>query len=142
MALALTDMEGLALTVEVVDFKPGQLAAADAGGVEGFQHGAVAEAEGGANVRHGEQGAGFLEPERLFGQVLFLGSDDEAGGLFVVMEGAEAGPVQRGLRRFTGRRKELLICDWKRKCSPFGHIKNQPSTIVSHQSMCALPPEE
>ncbi len=44
VALALTDMEGLALPVEVVDFKPGQLSAAHAGGVEGFQNRAITEA--------------------------------------------------------------------------------------------------
>ena len=86
MALALTDMDCLALPVEVVDFKPGQLAAAHAGGVEGFQHGAITEPEWVEDVGHGKQGLGFPETKRLFGQVLFLaGKFSSLAGLAVRM---------------------------------------------------------
>ncbi len=44
VALALADMDGLALPVEVVDFEPGQFSAAHAGGVGGFQNSAITEA--------------------------------------------------------------------------------------------------
>ena len=72
VTLALADVERLALAVQVGDMKAGQLAAADAGGIEGFQNGAVAEAEGITDVGDGEDGAGFAEAERLLGKVLFL----------------------------------------------------------------------
>ena len=42
VALALADMQGLAFAVEVVDFEPGEFAAAQSGAVEEFEHGAVA----------------------------------------------------------------------------------------------------
>ncbi len=42
VALALAHLQRLALPVEIVDFEPGQLAAAQPGAVEEFEHGAVA----------------------------------------------------------------------------------------------------
>ena len=111
VALALTDMNGLPFPVEIVDFEPGQLAAADSGGVEGFQNGAITEAEVVEDVGHGEQGAGFPETEGLFWQVLFLAGEFEFRGgvggekvLFgepgeVVLEGAQSGALGADAKR-------------------------------------------
>lgn len=44
-AFAKVDLQDAALAVEVVDFQVGQLAAADAGAVKGFEDGSVADAE-------------------------------------------------------------------------------------------------
>ena len=111
MALALTDMDCLALPVEVVDFKPGQLAAAHAGGVEGFQHGAITEAEWVEDVGHGKQGLGLPETKGLFGQVLFLAGEFQLRGWVggenvsfgepceVILEGAETGTLGADAQR-------------------------------------------
>ena len=111
MALALPDMDGLPFPVEVVDFEAGQLAAADAGGVEGFQNGAVTKAEGVENVGDGKQGAGLPYAEGLFWQVLLLAGHFEFRGgvgsenvLFgepgeVVLEGAQSGSLGADAQR-------------------------------------------
>jgi len=57
--------EDAALAVEILVIDPDQFASADPCGVEEFEHGAVADAEGIGDVGHGEHGVDFANGERL-----------------------------------------------------------------------------
>jgi hypothetical protein len=46
-----------------------------------------------------------------------------------------------GLRRFANRGEELTIVDLRMEEEEFALRSLQQSTIVTHQSMCALPPD-
>ena len=80
VALALADVQGLALAVEVVDFESGEFAAAQPGAVEEFEHGAVAPPQRIADVGDVDDGGDLLDAEGLPGQALFLAGHFQFAG--------------------------------------------------------------
>ena len=64
-AFAAADVEGFRVRVVIAMVEVGQFGAADAGGVEEFEDGAVAQAEGIGGVGNGEQKTDFLRAESL-----------------------------------------------------------------------------
>ena len=111
VAFALADLQGLALAVEVGEVERGEFAAAHAGAVEEFEHGAVADAERVADVGDVEDGSIWWRP-RALGEAFFGAWHFEfAGGvggdevLFgepgeVVLQGAEAAALGGDAERF------------------------------------------
>ncbi len=111
VAFALADLQGLPLAVEVGDFEAGQFAAADAGAVKGFEHGAVAEAERIGDVGNAEDAAHFTVAEGFGGKAFFLPWQlDLAGGVGlqdvlagepgeVILERAEAAALGADAKR-------------------------------------------
>ncbi len=120
-ALALADEEGLDGRVVVGAVQAGEFGAADAGGVEEFEDGAVAQAEGVGGIWEGEDAVDFLRGEG-FGEALglFAGQVEVGGGVggedgVAAQPGEEpahdAEPAELGVdhERFAGARAAVLV---------------------------------
>ena len=106
VAFAFSDLEGLAVLVEVGEFEFGEFAATKAAGVEELEDGAIPDAERVADVGDVEELPDLLVSEGLFGKPFLLAREFEfAGGVGedevlsgevfeVVLEGAEAGALR------------------------------------------------
>ncbi len=94
---AFADGEDAGLWIEVFIVEPDEFGAADAGGVEELQDGAVAETERVGDVGYGEDGADLLGAERAGKATgLFAGEFEFAGGVGFEHVGA-AEPGEEGL---------------------------------------------
>ena len=79
-ALAAADVQGGARRVEVVEVEPDEFAAARAGGVEGFENGAVSDAQRVGDVGDGEHGGDFLAAQSAGKQAVGFAGQFEVGG--------------------------------------------------------------
>ena len=105
VAFSFSDLEGLALLIEVGDFEAGEFTSADAAAVKEFEDGAVSDAEGVADVGEVEYFPYLVEAECLLGEPLFRAREfDFTGGVREdevllaevfeeVAQGAEAGAL-------------------------------------------------
>jgi hypothetical protein len=75
-----SDEEGLAGRIEVAEVQVGEFASPRAGGVEGFQHGAVPDSERVANVGNIHEVGQFVFAEPLGQAALFFAGKIEVGG--------------------------------------------------------------
>ncbi|MCY1304003.1 hypothetical protein D9M70_537370 [compost metagenome] len=79
LALALADHHRAALVIDGAPAQADQFHAAHAGRVEGFQHGAVADAGGSRHVRHVQNALGLVAAEDVFRQALLHPRQVEVG---------------------------------------------------------------
>jgi hypothetical protein len=82
VAFSFSDLEGLALLIEVGDFEAGEFTSPDSAAVKEFEDGAVSDTEGVADVGEVEYFPYLVEAECLLGEPLFRAREfDFTGGV-------------------------------------------------------------
>jgi hypothetical protein len=99
LALAGTDQESDVAGVDVGEVEAGQFQTAEAGGVEHFQEGPIAQAFGGAGVGLGEDGFDVLDREQGVGELPGLFGQDPFGGGVVKTVPFARQPAEEALER-------------------------------------------